>query len=188
MTQISSATGVRRRGWLTGAAIAGALVAGYFLDPKSGRRRRHEFTARSGHALRRVARRIDRECRYLGTMVYHRTLHRLQPAPPKPVLGKTLLDRVESELFESPSIPHGRLSLEVEDANVILRGQLDSEASIAEVENAVRKIRGVSDVKNLLHLTGTPAPNKVAALRASAKALEYGGWPPEPPPDVDSEG
>jgi hypothetical protein len=105
----------------------------------------------------------------------------------KPAEGRTLLDRVESELFANRSIPHGQLSFEVEDRTVVLRGQLDSPASIAEVEEAVRKIPGVSGVKNLLHLTGTPAPNKAAALRVSARVREQGGWPFEPPPDVDSE-
>lgn len=177
----------RRRWWLVAGAVAGALVGGYFLDPESGRRRRHEFTARSIHGARRVASLIGRESRYLGTMGYRRSLHWLQRIPAKPAKGRTLLDRVESELFANRSIPHGRLSFEVEDATVVLRGQLDSQAGISQVEKAVRDIPGVSGVKNLLHLPGTPAPNKVAALQASARALQYGSWPPEPPPDVDSE-
>jgi hypothetical protein len=174
--------------WFTAFAVgAGALIAGYFLDPKSGRRRRHEFSARSAHAARRIASRIGRASRYLGSTIYHRTLHRLKPAPAKPAEGRALLDRVESELFVNRSIPHGQLSFEVEDGTVVLRGQLDSPASIAAVEEAVRKIPGVSGVKNLLHLTGTPAPNKTAALRVSARVRAQGGWPLEPPPDVDSE-
>lgn len=182
-----SPTRVRRRWWLMAGTVAGALVAGYFLDPESGRRRRHDFAARSTHGVRRVARRIGRESRYIGTMVYRRTLHEVRRIPAKPAEGRALLDRVESELFANPSIPHGRLSLEVEDATVVLRGQLDSLTEISHVAEVVREIPGVSGVNNLLHLTGTPAPNKVAALQASAKALQYGGWPQEPPPDVDSE-
>lgn len=182
-----SLTQDRRRWWLVVAAIAGVLVGGYFMDPDSGRRRRHEFAARSRHGTRRVATRVGRVSRYLATMGYRRGLHWLERLPAKPAKGRMLLDRVESELFANPSIPHGRLSLEVEDATVVLRGQLDSRAAISQVEETVQDIPGVSGVKNLLHLPGTPAPNKVAAIRASARALQYGNWPPEPPPDVDSE-
>jgi hypothetical protein len=162
-------------------------MMGYLLDPKLGHSRRSVLAARSTHLVKRAAMRIRREARYLGTAAYRRTLHRLRPAPARPVEGRILLDRVESELFANRKIPHGQLNLEVEDATVVLRGQLDSQASIAEVEEAVRRIPGVSRIKSLLHLVGTPAPNKVAALRASARALEYDGWPQEPPPDVDSE-
>ena len=187
--EVSSGLGRTTRRWWSRiiAAVAGAVVLGYFLDPTLGRRRRHEFAARSSHLVRRTAARIGRESRYLGTAVYRRTLHRLQPVAVKPLEGRALLDRVESELFANPDIPHGRLNLEVEKTTVVLRGQLDSESSIEQVADAVRRIPGVSRVRNLLHLTGTPAPNKAAALRASARARETGGWPLEPPPDVDSE-
>jgi hypothetical protein len=169
------------------AVAAGALIMGYFLDPTLGHSRRRLLAARSTHLVKRAAMRIGREARYLGTGTYRRTLHRLRPVPARPAEGRTLLDRVESELFAEPSIPHGRLNLEVEDATVVVRGQLDSQASIAEVQEAVRRIPGVSGIKSLLHLTGTPAPNKAAALRASARALEYDGCPHEPPPDADSD-
>lgn len=189
MTQASSPSrSIYRRWWMSVVAVgAGALITGYFLDPKLGQSRRKLLAARSSHLARLTTMRIGRQARYLGTAAYRHMLHRLRPVPAKPVEGRTLLDRVESELFANPSIPHGRLNFEVEDTTVVLRGQLDSQASIAKVEDAVRRIPGVSGIKSLLHLPGTPAPNKAAALQASARALEYGGWPQEPPPDVDSE-
>lgn len=125
--------------------------------------------------------------RYVRLSSSRRIQHRLHPLPAKPAEGRALLDRVESEIFTNPRIPHGRLSLEVEGSTVVLRGRLDSEAAIVEVEETVRKVPGVSAVRNLLHLPGTAAPNKVEALRASAAAVAQGGWPPEPPPDVDTE-
>lgn len=47
-----------RRWWLSAAALGtGALVAGYFLDPREGGRRRHRLAIRSERAFERVARR-----------------------------------------------------------------------------------------------------------------------------------
>jgi hypothetical protein len=168
------------------AAGAGGLVAGYLLDPELGRGRRLRLAAHSAHLMRRAAMHLGREATYLRTSTYRRTRHWLRPLPPAPAQGSALLDRVESELFANPRIPRGQLNLEVEDTVVVLRGQLDSQATIEEVEGSVTRIPGVSDVKSLLHLKGTPAPNKVASLRASERALAA-GWPQEPPPDVDSE-
>lgn len=169
------------------AAAAGALALGYIFDPERGRGRRQQLIGRSSHGIKRTAARIGREMRYVRLSSARRIRHRLHPLAPKPAEGRALLDRVESEIFTNSKIPHGRLSLEVEGSTVVLRGRLDSEAAIVEVEETVRRIPGVGAVRNLLHLPGTAAPNKVAALRASDAASVQGGWPPEPPPDVDSE-
>ncbi|MGH7764501.1 MAG: BON domain-containing protein [Candidatus Dormibacteraceae bacterium] len=64
------------------------------------------------------------------------------------------------------------MSFEVEGTTVVLRGQLNTAADITRIEAAVLKIPGVGGVRNLLHITGTPAPNKAAALIASAEAEE----------------
>ena len=45
----------------------------------------------------------------------------------------------------------------------------------------------MTKVKSLLHLIGTPAPNKVAALAASEEAAASGPWPAEAAPDADAE-
>src|SRR5579872_2199130 len=123
MTQASSPSrSINRRWWMSVvAAGAGALITGYFLDPKLGHSRRKLLAARSSHTARLTTMRIGRGARYLGTATYRRMLHRLQSVPGGRVEGRTLLDRVESELFANPSIPHGRLNFEVEDTTVVLR-------------------------------------------------------------------
>jgi hypothetical protein len=170
---------------------AGAVAAAYLLDPRTGQGRRDRIAGRAGHALRQVRRNVTRELRYVRTSVGGRMRHAIEGDAPTYADGRTLLDRVESELFEDRSIPHGRISLEVETTTVVLRGQLDSWEEIGRVEQAVLGIPGVGAVRNLLHVPGAPAPNKAAALRASAKAVARadasGGWPAEAPPDVDSE-
>ena len=57
---------------------------------------------------------------------------------------------------------------------MILRGQLESPAEMHHVEEAVRRVPGVTEVKSLFHTPGTPAPNKADALVASAKAKNNG--------------
>lgn len=175
--------------WFATIAVtaAGALAAGYLFDPEQGRGRRLRLAGSASHAARGFVRRFGHRVAYLRRSAHLRRLHLEHGFPPKAVDGLTLLDRVESELFTDPRIPHGRLNLEVEGSVIVLRGALDSAADIEMVDRAVRRIPGVEGVRNLLHLAGTPAPNKVAALQASSKALQYGSWPAEPPPDVDSE-
>jgi osmotically-inducible protein OsmY len=74
---------------------------------------------------------------------------------------ETLCQRVESQLFRDRHIPKGNLNINCEHGMVILRGELDSPADIARLEERVRRIPGVRGVQNLLHTHGTPAPNKV---------------------------
>jgi osmotically-inducible protein OsmY len=78
----------------------------------------------------------------------------------------TVLDRVESEVFGRRGFPKDRINADVVDGRLTLRGQLDSEAQIREVADAAREVPGVLEVVVLLHLPGTPAPNKAAALEA----------------------
>ncbi len=159
-----------KRWWIgAGVLAAGSAVAAYFLDPESGRARRIRIVERTRHLARTTGKRVARESRYAFHTLRARTLHLVSPETPGAANGSTLLDRVESELFRDRSIPHGRLTFEVEETTVILRGELDSADEMSRVEAAVRRVPGVSEVKSLLHLPGTPAPNKAAALAASRR-------------------
>lgn len=82
-----------------------------------------------------------------------------------------LVQRVESEVFRDPDIPKGRINLNAEDGTVVLRGQVERPDQIRAVEKAVRKVHGVREVENLLHLPDMPAPNKRAALDASHETI-----------------
>jgi osmotically-inducible protein OsmY len=57
------------------------------------------------------------------------------------------------------------ISVDAAKGAVTLRGQLDDREAIARLESAVRRVDGVREVVNLLHLPGEPPPNKEAALR-----------------------
>ena len=75
----------------------------------------------------------------------------------EPVDDVTLAHKVESELYRHAGVPKGQIVVNAEDGVVFLRGVLEQE-DIEGVEAAVRRIAGVQEVENLLHLPGTPAP------------------------------
>ena len=156
--------------WIGAAVLAaGSVAATYFLDPDTGKARRIRVVERSGHLVRITGRRLARESRYGFHTLLARARHLVARERPEVADGRTLLDRVESELFRDRSIPHGRLNLEVEGTTVVLRGQLDNADAMFKVEQAVRKVPGVTAVKSLLHLPGTRAPNKADALAATGR-------------------
>jgi len=161
---------MRKRTWIGAAVLAaGSAVVTYFFDPDNGKARRIRAVERSGHLVRITGRRLARESRYGLHTLLARARHLVARERPEFAEGRTLLDRVESELFRDRSIPHGRLNLEVEGTTVVIRGQLDNAEAMFKVEQAARNVAGVTAVKSLLHMPGTPAPNKADALAAAGR-------------------
>jgi osmotically-inducible protein OsmY len=88
----------------------------------------------------------------------------LQPQQVRePLDDAGLAHKVESVLFRDTHVPKGEISINAERGTVFLRGQVESPELIDELTKSVRKIVGVSEVVNLLHLPGTPAPHPGAA-------------------------
>ena len=148
------------------AAGATGAAAMYFLDPDRGKRRRNMARDRAAAAFRRGARNAGRLGRRTGAgtqSLAHRVAH-ARPGEAGPVDDRTLEQRVESQLFRHVDVPRGRISLSVEEGVLVLRGEVDRPEQVGELEATARKIPGVREVENLLHLPGTPAPNKRAAL------------------------
>jgi hypothetical protein len=141
------------------AGAAGAALA-YFFDPDRGRRRRNMTRDRVTGALRHQYSRAERLGRAASAQAYglkQKVTHPVSEdeAPPN---DATLTQRVESEVFRHPSVPKGRINVNAEEGVIVLRGELDRPDQITDIENAVRNVPGVLDVRNLLHLPGTPAP------------------------------
>lgn len=150
------------------AATAGAALM-YFLDPDRGRRRRAITRDRVAATARRAARstaRLQRRATAEASGLARRVAHR-QPEDAPSLDDATLAQKVESTLFRDPEIPKGRVNVGVEEGVVVLRGQLDRAEQITALEAATRDIPGVREVKSLLHLPHTPAPNKQRAIEAS---------------------
>jgi len=154
--------GPSRLAALTGAA-AGA-VAVYFLDPQHGRARRAQFVDWSGARLRRGWRALNQLGARTGSSAaaFPQKMVSLRSGP-RPADDLTLRDRVESEVFRNADVPKGRINVDVESGVVTIRGQVDNAFQIASVEKAVLNVPGVVGVENLLHIDGTPAPNKAQA-------------------------
>jgi hypothetical protein len=146
-----------------GGAIAGALLF-FFLDPEHGAARR----AQAREQILATIRRLNGNVAQLGGRAsanangFSQKMIHLRSAS-APVDDLTLRDRVESEIFRDQSLPKGQINFDVESGVVTVRGQVESAYQIASIEKAVLKVRGVNGVENLMHLQGTPAPNKVEA-------------------------
>lgn len=76
-----------------------------------------------------------------------------------------LTAKIESEVLARWNYPKGRISINSVDGVVELRGVCETPDQIGELEADVRKVTGVIDVHNYLHLPNTPAPNKEDARR-----------------------
>jgi len=158
-----------RWAFLLGAAV-GALLA-YAFDPERGSRRRHIARAGVGGVTHRVKRRAARKLHVTAAQArgHVRGLaHRVRPVPVQELDDATLAHKVESIVFRDQRVPKGQISVNAEDGRVFLRGQVEPPELVADLERAVRKIRGVRDVENLLHPPGTPAPATRKRARRSA--------------------
>lgn len=170
----------RRRRPDVRVAILGALggaVAVYFLDLDRGRARRHASRDRGAAALRHARKRLVRELRVRTAFASgraHGLLHRLRHAPTPELDDTTLAHKVESVIFRDAHVPKGRISINAEGGTVFLRGELESPDLIEELERAARRVAGVRDVDNLLHLPGTPAPHPHARALLHRQASHSG--------------
>jgi hypothetical protein len=148
----------RRTGlWATLAAGIGAAAA-FFLDPVSGKRRRHVAGSWIAGRFRRAGERAGRAGRGVGAQAYgawQSATHLREAGPPENDI--TLAEKVSSEAFAGLEVP-SRINVNAEDGVVYLRGQVDRPGQIKDIERRVRGVNGVRGVVNLLHLPGTPAP------------------------------
>lgn len=121
---------------------AGALAM-YFLDPEKGRTRRAQVQDKVTKIRTKGS----------GVVGAQR-----QEAPP--ANDQTLAAKIESEVLGKAEYPKGSINVNVEYGVVYLRGEVPSQDAKSAIEQDVRKVTGVVDVENLLHLPGEPAPTK----------------------------
>lgn len=136
----------------------GVAVAAYLFDPERGKTRRAQITGRVGGMLRTAqqsAGRTGRRAASKATGFKERVAHGGDTPPPN---DPTLVAKVESEVMGR--YPHLSLNVNAEHGVITLRGEVHDEELRSEIEQDVRKVTGVIDVDNLLHLPGTPAPTK----------------------------
>jgi osmotically-inducible protein OsmY len=143
--------------WL--GLVIGAAIA-FLLDPRSGRRRRKVGADWSRARVRRAGRAIARTGRGVRAEAYgvsQKVHHLKEEEKPQPD-DVTLAHKVESEIFRDAKVPKGQINVNAENGVVYLRGEAPDADMIRDLVEKTRKVQGVQDVANLLHLPGLPAP------------------------------
>jgi osmotically-inducible protein OsmY len=143
--------------FLAGGAL-GALVA-YLFDPRNGRGRRHQLRDRTAGFFRSRGREAARLGRGVAADAYgvSQKVQHLQEEP-KDYDDATLADKVRSEVFRDSHVPKGHINVNVQEGVVQLRGEVPSPELIDDLVEQTRKVQGVRDVENLLHVPGAKAP------------------------------
>ena len=136
-----------------GVAGAAGLAAGYFLDPESGKRRRHIARDRALAMIRRGADRTRREAGYRAGQVEGKfEAAKSAAAPEKPAANdQALAERVKSEIFQPADAPKGSVNVNVEHGVVYLRGEVKQADQIRKLVEQAGSVDGVAGVENLLH-------------------------------------
>jgi len=136
-----------------GAAGAVGLAAGYFLDPESGKRRRHIARDRTLALVRRGADRTRREAEYRAGQAEGKVeAAKSKAGPEKPAPNdQALAERVKSEIFQPADAPKGSVNINVEDGVVYLRGEVKRPEQIRKLVEEAGAVDGVRGVENLLH-------------------------------------
>lgn len=143
-------------------AAAGALGAGltYFFDPSNGKRRRATARDRTLGFIRRRRRQGVRLARGVAADAYgvsQKVRHLKEEEKPAPD-DATLAHKVETEIFRDADVPKGGINVNAQDGVVFLRGEVSEPDLIRDLEKKTRKVQGVRDVENLLHVPGEAAP------------------------------
>jgi osmotically-inducible protein OsmY len=146
---------------LLGLVGLGAALT-YFFDPQQGRGRRAQTRDRIAAFFRSRARqgeRIGRSASAQAEGVVQKAKHLQEEPKPQPD-DVTLTRKVETEIFRDAEIPKGQINVNAENGKIYLRGEVGKPELIKDLEKRARKVQGVQDVENLLHLPGAEAPTK----------------------------
>jgi osmotically-inducible protein OsmY len=142
------------------AGIGAALA--YFFDPQNGARRRNMTRDRTLGSFRQSGRKAERAGRTVAAEAYglkQKATHLREEEKPQPD-DVTLTRKVETELFRPADAPKGQVNVNVVNGIVYLRGEVEQPEIIKDLEGRARKVQGVREVENLLHLPGSPVPTK----------------------------
>lgn len=137
--------------WQLPAGLLAGITLVYFWDRAQGQARRQH---------------VRDTVNYWIAQGRERALHKAAHAVPEEN-DATLLQRVQSEIFRDSSLLRDVLNVDSQAGVITLRGTIDEPARMLALVAAVQDVSGVIEVRNLLHLPETPAPNKAPSLAAS---------------------
>ncbi len=139
------------------AGAVGAALA-YFFDPDNGNRRRKLTADKVGKYFRNTSR-LAEDVAAQAQGVKQKVTHLKEQDKPQPD-DVTLAHKVETVIFRDADVPKGQINVNAEEGVIFLRGEADTPELIDELEAKTRKVKGVRDVENLLHLPEAPARTK----------------------------
>ena len=151
----------------TALALTVGAGAAYFADRDQGRRRRAKVADKTLAWSRRRARDADRAARYEAGVQAGEAARARGAGHYHPHSDADLHEHLRMVLANL-EVPTSAVTVEVAEGLVRVRGQVGSAADAVVVIEALGAVPGVGGVESLLHLPGQPAPNKAAALAASA--------------------
>jgi osmotically-inducible protein OsmY len=142
--------------------FAAGAAAAHFLDPESGRRRRHQMREQAVSKASAGMAQATSSASYAAGKAKG-AVATATPSMPgshriEDVDDVTLARKVETEIFRDADAPKGDVSVDVQAGVVYLRGVVADESWIERLADGAKKVDGVKGVKNLLHRPGTPAP------------------------------
>ncbi|MGH2753539.1 MAG: BON domain-containing protein [Actinomycetota bacterium] len=141
-----------------------AALLMYLFDPRLGRTRRAKLGDQIAGRIRRSKLEAERKAEYARGHL--EGVRHVGTSDRPPANDPALVAKVESEVLSRWNYPKGRISVNAVEGVIELRGVCDTPEQIDDLEQDVRKVTGVVDVHNYLHLPNTPAPNKQDALNA----------------------
>ena len=139
----------------------GAMLA-YFFDPENGRRRRALVRQRIPAVFRNASKKaggVSNAATAQASAMKQKATHLSEEEKPQPD-DVTLARKVETEIFRDADIPKGRINVNAENGKVVLRGEVEQPELIKDLEQRTKKVQGVQEVENLLHVPDAPAPTK----------------------------
>jgi osmotically-inducible protein OsmY len=136
-----------------GAGLAGAFALLFNTRRRNALRDRFfAFFRRSGRRAARAGQAVSAEAYGVKQKAQHLR------EEPKEFDDVTLTRKVETEIFRDADAPKGTVDVNVQNGVVQLRGEVQRPELINDLVEKTRKVQGVKDVENLLHLPKTPAP------------------------------
>ena len=144
---------------------AGAATV-YLFDPDLGRTRRARFKDQVAGRLRRADRNVRGKARYVASTAEGKVQQATQSDATAPADDRTLVDKIRSEVLGHAPFENRSVIVDAVNGVVTLRGELPEASLVESLGRAVQDVPGVREVRNLVHLPGSPAPNKEDALQA----------------------
>jgi osmotically-inducible protein OsmY len=144
--------------FLTGVAAGAGIM--YLFHPDCGRSRRNRLADQAHDKAVSSANTVVAQVNDSLDHVQNKVTGSVAEALPdeKPENDQTLIAKVRSEVLGGRWGAY-TINVDASDGVVTLRGQVDRDEQVSELEEDVAGVTGVEEVRNFLHIPGVPAPN-----------------------------